>query len=83
MWNEECTEKVQDVSPVQNRCIIFNTTSKSFHGHPRPLKTPRVYIDGLSLYIILLKMLLREKKNIKQHNGETYDIIIKSLINLT
>ena len=41
MWNEECTERIQDVSPVQNRCVIFNTTSKSFHGHPRPLKTPK------------------------------------------
>ena len=40
MWNEDTTEKIQDVSPVQNRCVIFNTTSKSFHGHPRPLNTP-------------------------------------------
>ena len=51
MWNEECTERIQDVSPVQNRCVIFNTTSKSFHGHPRPLKTPQgIHRWSIALY---------------------------------
>ena len=56
MWNAECTEKVQDISPVQNRGIIFNTTSKSFHGHPRPLKTPKnINRWSIALYYFTLK----------------------------
>jgi Rps23 Pro-64 3,4-dihydroxylase Tpa1-like proline 4-hydroxylase len=27
-------------APAFNRCIIFETNEISFHGHPRPLKTP-------------------------------------------
>ena len=28
------------VAPILNRCVIFNTTNKSVHGHPVPLTTP-------------------------------------------
>jgi hypothetical protein len=28
------------VSPILNRCVIFNTTDTSFHGHPEPLSCP-------------------------------------------
>jgi len=34
---EKCKRKI---SPVLNRCVIFNTTSKSLHGHPTPLNVP-------------------------------------------
>lgn len=27
-------------APTFNRCVIFETNERSFHGHPRPLKTP-------------------------------------------
>jgi Rps23 Pro-64 3,4-dihydroxylase Tpa1-like proline 4-hydroxylase len=36
-----CTTKID---PILNRCVIFNTTSTSIHGHPEPLNTP----DGVS-----------------------------------
>ncbi len=32
--------KVDSVSPLFNRCVIFNTDADSYHGHPDPLKTP-------------------------------------------
>lgn len=31
---------VKKVLPILNRCIIFNTSNKSIHGHPEPLNTP-------------------------------------------
>ena len=40
-----CNEKepIKKVLPILNRCVIFNTTSKSFHGHPERLCLP----DGI------------------------------------
>jgi hypothetical protein len=32
-----CTKKIE---PILNRCVIFNTTSSSIHGHPEPLNIP-------------------------------------------
>jgi len=26
--------------PILNRCVIFNTTNSSLHGHPEPLMGP-------------------------------------------
>ena len=33
-------QMVKSVSPVWNRCVIFNTDADSYHGHPDPLTTP-------------------------------------------
>lgn len=30
----------KQIKPIFNRAVIFNTTSKSVHGHPVPLKVP-------------------------------------------
>lgn len=30
----------KSIAPILNRCVIFNTTNKSVHGHPVPLSTP-------------------------------------------
>ncbi len=40
LWNKDMTECVVKAAPLFNRCLIFNTTSTSFHGHPDPLKCP-------------------------------------------
>lgn len=32
-----CAKKIE---PILNRCVIFNTTSTSIHGHPEPLNVP-------------------------------------------
>jgi Rps23 Pro-64 3,4-dihydroxylase Tpa1-like proline 4-hydroxylase len=31
---------VKKIEPILNRCVIFNTTSASIHGHPEPLNVP-------------------------------------------
>jgi len=32
------SKKALSIAPLMNRCVIFNTDSDSFHGHPDPLK---------------------------------------------
>lgn len=40
LWDTEMNACVKRYAPVLNRCVIFNTTDKSFHGNPEPVKTP-------------------------------------------
>ena len=51
LWDTDMSSKVRDVIPVQNRAVIFNTTTKSFHGHPQPLQCPDdIYRYSIALY---------------------------------
>ena len=34
---KQCVKKIL---PILNRCVIFNTTNRSIHGHPKPLNVP-------------------------------------------
>ncbi len=40
LWSSDAKSCVKSIEPTFNRAVIFNTTSDSFHGHPRPLKVP-------------------------------------------
>lgn len=35
------SERLVKISPIFNRCVIFETNEISFHGHPKPLQTPK------------------------------------------
>jgi Rps23 Pro-64 3,4-dihydroxylase Tpa1-like proline 4-hydroxylase len=51
LWNADKTKCVKKISPLFNRCVIFNTTGKSWHGHPYPLATPEgITRKSLALY---------------------------------
>jgi hypothetical protein len=41
LWNADVTRCVRRILPIFNRCVIFNTTDTSFHGHPEPLACPQ------------------------------------------
>jgi hypothetical protein len=40
LWDREMQHCVHRLAPVMNRCVIFSTTSTSYHGHPEPVACP-------------------------------------------
>ena len=40
LWDTNMTTCEQRIVPLFNRCVIFNTTDKSFHGTPVPVTAP-------------------------------------------
>jgi hypothetical protein len=40
LWEQDMSACAARITPLLNRCVIFNTTSTSFHGHPEPLNCP-------------------------------------------
>lgn len=41
LWDAAMQRCVTTIEPIFNRCVVFNTTSSSFHGHPEPLTCPK------------------------------------------
>jgi Rps23 Pro-64 3,4-dihydroxylase Tpa1-like proline 4-hydroxylase len=51
LWNQAVDKRVHSIPPLAGRCVIFNTTSSSFHGHPEPLQCPaEVTRKSIALY---------------------------------
>lgn len=40
LWSADMGRCVQSVAPAFNRCVVFNTRPRSYHGHPKPLACP-------------------------------------------
>lgn len=40
LWNKTMTSCEQRILPIAGRCVIFSTTSHSYHGHPDPVACP-------------------------------------------
>lgn len=40
LWDREMTRCAERIFPYFNRCVVFSTTSTSYHGHPEPLNCP-------------------------------------------
>ena len=40
LWDRTNRKLIESISPEFNRCVIFATDDKSYHGHPRPLNCP-------------------------------------------
>lgn len=40
IWDTEMTQRMKSFDPIFNRCVIFNTTSDSYHGNPIPVAHP-------------------------------------------
>lgn len=51
LWDKEMRGCVERVQPLANTCVVFSTTSDSFHGMPDPLACPDgVTRKSLALY---------------------------------
>lgn len=50
LWDRDMHSCVKRILPVFNRCVIFETTSNSWHGHPNPIRVP----DGVTRKSIAL-----------------------------
>lgn len=51
LWDMTANRRVEDVAPIYNRAVIFETNEVSFHGHPVPLNSPQNRTrNSLALY---------------------------------
>lgn len=52
MYHPDNISEVKRIQPIFNRCVIFNTTNKSVHGHPEPLCVPKedLYRKSIAVY---------------------------------
>jgi 2-oxoglutarate-Fe(II)-dependent oxygenase superfamily protein len=51
LWSEDMSTCEARVMPYFNRCVVFSTTSTSFHGHPEPLACPEGHTrKSIALY---------------------------------
>ena len=51
LWNRDMSTRERVIAPVGGRLVVFSTTSVSYHGHPRPLRSPDdVSRRSLALY---------------------------------
>jgi hypothetical protein len=51
LWAKDMSRCVSRIAPLFNRCVIFNTTSTSYHGHPDPLNCPEgITRKAIALY---------------------------------
>lgn len=51
LWDESMCQCAVRIAPLANRCVIFSTTSTSYHGMPEPLACPAgITRRSLALY---------------------------------
>jgi Rps23 Pro-64 3,4-dihydroxylase Tpa1-like proline 4-hydroxylase len=51
IWDRNLRRCEHRIAPLFNRCVIFSTTSYSYHGHPEPLTCPEgVGRKSIALY---------------------------------
>ena len=51
LYDKNKQKCIKKISPILNRCVIFNTTSKSIHGHPTPLNvTTGIVRNSIAIY---------------------------------
>ena len=67
LWTRDMKSCAQKISPVYNRCVIFNTDEDSFHGLPDPIQCPEdMTRKSIALYYFT------EEENIPRKRATNY-----------
>ena len=64
LWDKDMTTMVQDIQPIFNRVVIFNTGADTYHGHPHPLNTP----NGMSRISLALYYYTKENPDTEENS---------------
>lgn len=73
LWDKDMTNMVEDIQPLFNRVVIFNTGADTYHGHPHPLNTP----EGMSR--ISLALYYYTKENPDNSNTDITSAVWKEI----
>ncbi len=67
LWDARMRKCVKSIAPIFNRCVIFNTTKFSFHGHPDPLNCPsHITRKSIALYYYSVEKPLSESGHFRR-----------------
>ena len=64
LWDEKVQNNIKSIPPIFNRCVIFKTDKKIFHGHPEKLKLP----SNMSRKSIAAYYYVDEKKDLELYS---------------
>lgn len=86
LWNEDMSLCKQKIAPIANRMVIFNTSEKSWHGHPDALACPPDRTrKSIALYYYSNGRPEEERASVhntvfKSRPGEKYKMTYKDII---
>jgi Rps23 Pro-64 3,4-dihydroxylase Tpa1-like proline 4-hydroxylase len=72
LWNFQDNKKelLDKISPMFNRCAMFETNEISYHGHPKPLNTPKdINRKSIAVYYYTKN---RDPKEVAQEHNTIY-----------
>ena len=70
LWDSKMESMKHSFDPIFNRCIILNTTSYSYHGHPNPINHP----NNLSRLSIALYYYSATWDNAKKYHTTKFQV---------
>jgi hypothetical protein len=67
LWDMKSEKQIENIAPIFNRAVIFETNEASFHGHPKKLNTPPD-VTRKSLAVYYYTETRDESETAQEHN---------------